>query len=129
MRLESEDGTPRPQDLWAVLSREEAVDLLLSLTLYFDEERIDPGWHTHIEGDGSALNIVIEPPTKTVYVELLDEGLDDVWRPVAAAVVGEGDYVLPPSAPADEVWAISPGSRVRCETRDGDLYAVEARPE
>jgi hypothetical protein len=111
-----------------VLSRDEATDLLRSLSFYFDEEGIDPGWHTHIEGTGSALTIAIEPPTETVYVELVDEGID-VWRPVTAAVVGNGDYVLPPSAPADEVWAISPGSQVRCEARGGDLYAVEAKSE
>ena len=110
-----------------MLSREDAMDLLQALAFYFDEERIDPGWHTHIEGPGSKLTIAIEPPTETVYVELLDEGVDDVWRPVTAAAVGNDDYVLPPIAPAGETWAISPGSRVCCEARGGDLYAVEAR--
>jgi hypothetical protein len=54
--------------------------------------------------------------TETVYVELLDEGVD-VWRPVQAQVEGDGVYRLPDSAPADETWAFPAGSRVRCEHR------------
>ena len=124
------DWSPRPQNLWAVLTREEAMDLGQSLEAYFDEDRIDPGWHTHIEGeDPSVLTIAIEPPTATVYVELLDEGVSPVWRPVTAHIIEDGEYLLPPSAPSDEHWKFAPSSVVRCEVRDGDLYATEGRPK
>jgi hypothetical protein len=48
--------------------------------------------------------------TRTVYVELLGEGVD-VWRPVEAIADGEA-FVLPP------------GSRVRCELSDGEALVV-----
>jgi hypothetical protein len=65
--------------------------------------------------------------TQTIYVELLDEGVD-VWRPVEA--VRDGDaFRLPVSAPEGEHWQFPPGSRVRCALRelsDGQtLVAVE----
>ncbi len=104
------------------------MQLLQSLDYYFDEDRIDPGWHTHVEGDDSVLTIAVEPPTATVFVEMLNEGADDVWRPVVAHVVGEGEYLLPRAAPDDEVWRIPPGSLVRCEVRGDDLYALAGRP-
>jgi hypothetical protein len=53
--------------------------------------------------------------TRTVYVELLDEGVD-VWRPVEAVEDGES-FLLPTTAPAGERWRFAPGSRVRCELR------------
>jgi hypothetical protein len=62
--------------------------------------------------------------TETVYVELLDEGVD-VWRPVEAE--REDDYVmrLPDHSPEGEQWAFPPGSRVRCEQRSIGNVAVE----
>jgi hypothetical protein len=54
---------------------------------------------------------------QTIYVELLDEGVD-VWRPVAAAEEAPGIYRLPSSAPAGETWSFEPGSAVRCELRE-----------
>lgn len=64
-------------------------------------------------------------PTRTVYIELLDEGVD-VWRPVDAEVEDGDLMLLPPEAPSGERWAFPPGSLVRCETRDLGLVAVEA---
>jgi hypothetical protein len=66
--------------------------------------------------------------TRTIFVELLDEGVD-VWRPVEATVVGDGTFRLPECVPAEEVWKFPPGSLVRCEPRplsDGEaLVACE----
>jgi hypothetical protein len=67
------------------------------------------------------------PFTRTVYIELLDEGVD-ASRPVEAIV--DGDYfVLPRTVPDGEHWQFAPGSRVRCEWRElsggQGLLAVE----
>jgi hypothetical protein len=63
---------------------------------------------SHGEGAGSK--------KATIYVELLDEGVD-VWRPVTATPEREGVYRLPDEPPVDEAWAFAPGSLVRCEHR------------
>ena len=63
---------------------------------------------------------------QTVYVELLDEGVE-VWRPVEADVETGPVFRLPRTAPADERWRLPPGSRVRCEWRelsDGCVFAA-----
>lgn len=60
----------------------------------------------------------------TVYVELLNEGVD-VWRPVEAEQKSKGVVRLPEEAPADEHWAFPPGSLVRCEVRDVGLVVVD----
>jgi hypothetical protein len=61
--------------------------------------------------------------TETVYVELLDEGVD-VWRPVEATREDDDVVRLPNHAPIGEHWAFPPGSRVRCEERDIGKVAV-----
>jgi hypothetical protein len=61
--------------------------------------------------------------TVTVYVELLDEGVD-VWRPVEAEREDDGVVRLHSDAPEGETWAFPPGSRVQCERRDIGLVAV-----
>jgi hypothetical protein len=65
---------------------------------------------------------------RTIYVQLLDEGVD-VWAPVQAISVGTG-YRLPKVAPEGQTWRFSPGALVRCALRDlGDgpvLVAFEA---
>ena len=68
----------------------------------------------------------------TIYIALLDEGTS-VWRPVAAADLGRGVFLIPSDArlPDDERWAFQPGERVRCERRslsEGEpvLVAVES---
>ena len=68
--------------------------------------------------------IICGVPNEVVYVELLDEGVE-VWRPVRAQELQGGLYLLAATAPEDEAWACPPGSRVRCERRGIDLYAVE----
>jgi hypothetical protein len=62
--------------------------------------------------------------TQTVYVELLDEGVD-VWRPVEAESDGDAVVRLPDHAPEGEQWAFPPGSRVRWEQRRIGKVAVE----
>jgi hypothetical protein len=55
--------------------------------------------------------------TQTVYVELLDEGVD-VWRPVEADGGNGGTYRLPVTKAGEERWRFPPGSLVRCEWRN-----------
>ncbi len=64
--------------------------------------------------------------TKEILVELL-EGVD-VWAPVLARTLPDGLYVLPDSAPEHQIWAIPPGSVVRCERKPIGVVAVEAVP-
>jgi len=49
----------------------------------------------------------------TVYVELLDEGVD-VWRPVVASEIAPGRYLLEGPMPESERWAFPPGAVVEC---------------
>jgi hypothetical protein len=66
----------------------------------------------------------------TVYVRLLDEGVD-VWRPVPATDMSNGRYRLIATEnydSADETWEFLPGATVEAEVRqltDGpNLVAV-----
>ena len=67
--------------------------------------------------------------TETVYVPLLDEGVD-VWRPAPARKVGDATYEIlrPPDYDADdERWQFPLGSVVLCAPRrgaDGDFLAA-----
>jgi hypothetical protein len=65
---------------------------------------------------------------QTIYVELIDEGVD-VWRPVEATPEADDTFRLPDEAPDGEAWQFPPGSIVRCELRQlagGEtLVAVE----
>jgi hypothetical protein len=67
---------------------------------------------------------------RTIYVELLDEGVT-VYRPVEAMQESDGSFRLPDSAPTDEHWRFEPGSRVICERqeieRDGEVQLVASR--
>lgn len=54
--------------------------------------------------------------TTTVYVALLDEGVD-VWRPVQAEHVGGDLYRLTGERPDDEAWFFGAGDVVRCKER------------
>jgi hypothetical protein len=54
--------------------------------------------------------------TVTVYVALLDEGVD-VWRPVQAEPLGADLYRLTGAPPADEAWPFAVGDVVRCDVR------------
>ena len=56
------------------------------------------------------------PESHTVYVYLLDEGVD-VWRPVTADNLGSGRYRLRGPVPEDESWQFQPGEVVCCEQR------------
>jgi hypothetical protein len=56
---------------------------------------------------------------RTVYVSLLDEGVD-VWRPVHAVRSGDTFRLVdstPDGTHEDERWAFPADSLVRCETR------------
>jgi hypothetical protein len=69
---------------------------------------------------------------ETIYIRLLDEGVD-VWRPVSAMREEDGpNVVLDQQVPHGEVWEFPPCTHVRCEKRDfadgitGQLTAVSA---
>jgi hypothetical protein len=68
----------------------------------------------------------------TVYVALLDEGVD-VWRPVQAEYLGADLYRLTGAPPDDEAWPFAIGDVVRCEVRTfaggAVLVAYENRPD
>lgn len=55
---------------------------------------------------------------KTIYVYLLDEGVD-VWRPVNAIQVRENIYkiVSDNPDPEDEIWQFKTGDFVRCVSK------------
>jgi hypothetical protein len=61
--------------------------------------------------------------SQVIYVELLNEGVE-VWVPVKATLLDDGTFQLPATSPDDQEWALSPGSRVRCEQQGDDLVAV-----
>lgn len=54
----------------------------------------------------------------TVYVRLVDEGVD-VWRPAQAQALGEGIYRLASSTvPETETWEFPPGALVAGEMKE-----------
>jgi hypothetical protein len=53
---------------------------------------------------------------ETIYMPLLDEGVE-VWAPVAAEPLGEGQYRILGPVPDDQEWRFSPGEIVRVELR------------
>ena len=66
----------------------------------------------------------------TVFVRLLDEGVD-VWRPVVARRLSEATWRLDKvPVPSDERWSFQPGDVVVAEHRSaggtlsGELFAV-----
>jgi hypothetical protein len=66
---------------------------------------------------------------ETIYVYLLDEGLD-VWRPVKAIHIRDKIYkiVSENPDPEDEKWQFSAGDFVRCESKplsDTEAYQDE----
>lgn len=66
--------------------------------------------------------------TRTIYVELLDEGTT-VVRPTQGEALDKDVYRLLPTPdydPDDEHWEFAPGSVVRCvqEIRDGEEVLV-----
>ena len=67
---------------------------------------------------------------KTIYIYLLDEGVD-VWRPVEAERMSSTTFRIPSTTniPDDESWMFKPGEVVRCEIRrlaDGErLVAIQ----
>ena len=80
---------------------------------------------------GKSLDGFLRMGRRTIYVALLDEGID-VWRPVAAEVLGDGVFriVSENAEPADEHWEFPPGCAVRCEERrlsDGLCLVAVAR--
>jgi hypothetical protein len=62
----------------------------------------------------------------TIYMPLQSEGTD-VWRPVQATRIADGQYRIVERIPADETWTFQPGSVVRCENKvfaDGQIGLV-----
>jgi len=83
----------------------------------------DDGTRLFIDGKGAPPELSITgsdvglgPATTTVFVELLDEGVD-TWRLVQAVEVESGCYLLKGPVPELERWAFQPGSVVECEVR------------
>jgi hypothetical protein len=65
----------------------------------------------------------------TMYMPLLNEGTD-VWRPVEVTPLSGGMYLVQGPMPADEVWALVPGTLVHCRWKtfaDGDVKLVPIR--
>lgn len=59
------------------------------------------------------------PEEQIVYISLLDEGVE-VSRPARAIHVREHVYsILAQQVCETESWEFSPGTRVRCEVRQG----------
>jgi len=58
-------------------------------------------------------------PTKTIYIRLLDEGVD-VWRPVKAEVLGGERYriISENTDPEDEKWEFKTGEVVHCTGKE-----------
>lgn len=70
----------------------------------------------------------VSPDFRTIYVHLLDEGVE-VVRPTQGVPLGGDVYrvlATPNYDPQDEHWEFAPGSVVRCvrEKRDGDEVLV-----
>ena len=60
----------------------------------------------------------------TIYVALLDEGVD-VWRPVEAERLASGLFrILSEREDPDEIWEFFSGSIVKCESRRFDSQLV-----
>ena len=57
----------------------------------------------------------------TIYVALLDEGID-VWRPVEAQKVSPDSYLIVDQRydPRTERWEFEPGTVVRCREKNRD---------
>ena len=75
---------------------------------------------------------MVKPPQSiTIYVSLLDEGVD-VWRPVSAEHIRDDVYriVGEPPDPENEKWEFLSGELVRCRQQalsgGSSLVAYEA---
>lgn len=64
---------------------------------------------------------------ENVNIEVLEDGLR-VWKPVQAVVLASGLHRLLTDASDGQDWILPSGSTVRCEPRDGALYAIEVVP-
>lgn len=68
------------------------------------------------------------PMTETIYIPLVDEGVE-VRRPTVGERQPDGSFLVRPTPgydPADEAWAFPPGSRVECEVRQTSAGRVLA---
>jgi hypothetical protein len=64
--------------------------------------------------------------TVTIYMPLLDEGID-CWRPIEAEALEGEVYRVNGPVPDEEEWAFPPGSLVRCRHRVfSDCEGMEA---
>jgi hypothetical protein len=72
-----------------------------------------------------ALDRISDQRITTIYIPLLNEGID-VWRPVEAVKVAELGYMVTETAPPDEEWVFQPGHILRCEERQvrGEKHLV-----
>jgi hypothetical protein len=61
MRLTGGSDDELLTEAWAYLTAEEAFHLYMSLSYYFGDDEVGPGWHTHVGSeDGPELTIAIE---------------------------------------------------------------------
>lgn len=76
--------------------------------------------------DARAITSTAPIPT-TIYVKLLDEGVD-VWRPVVATRLASGSYRIDERSVdiEDEMWEFMPGTAVKCVERrlSGGVHLV-----
>jgi hypothetical protein len=114
LTIERDDGTTVMQQLYA--------------HVFCLSGRLHPRNPLYIDIFGEDWASVDGMGPRTIYIELVDEGVD-VWAPVQAVPMGTG-YRLPKVAPDGQTWRFPPGSLVRCVLRDlGDglvLVALEA---
>ena len=100
----------------------QAVDYLmdrLKTEAPFWKREVRPDGAEWIEprGDDREAHARWNSSQKTVYVRLLDEGVD-VWRPALAMLKGERSFVLlDQEVPSGEVWEFNPGDVVELEER------------
>lgn len=102
----------------------ELIDLLEHWPA-FGEDRVHELLHALAPEDGT-----LSPPTMTVNMPLLDEGVD-CWRPVQAVPAGKHTYriVSVNTHPDDESWQFATGQLVECRLRplsDGDALVAVA---
>jgi hypothetical protein len=64
-----------------------------------------------------ALHRMSDQRTTTIYIPILNEGID-LWRPVEAVRVTELGYMITETPPPHEGWIFQPGHILRCEKRE-----------
>ncbi len=61
MELQGETAEPLGHEVWALLTREEAFELLEALQHWVTDSQEDPDWHVHLGEGDSQLTLAIKP--------------------------------------------------------------------